>query len=80
MDIIIYIFSASFIFMAVALMITYQRTKHYGVFVLGLAYGASAVLAILITHWWPLVAGFVLVWVLRLLGLDPDTQKREPHK
>lgn len=80
MEIIIYIFSASFIFMAVALMITYQRTKHYGVFVMGLTYGASAGLAIMITHWWPLAAGFVLVWVLRLLGLDPDTQKREPPK
>lgn len=79
MDIIIYIFSASFIFMAVALMITYQRTKHYGVFLMGLAYGASAGLAIVLTHWWPLVAGFVLVWVLRLLGLDPDTQRNEPR-
>lgn len=79
MEIIIYIFSASFIFMAVALMITYQRTRHYGVFLMGLAYGASAVLAIVLTHWWPLVAGFALVWVLRMLGLDPDTQRKEPR-
>lgn len=79
MEIIIYIFSASFIFMAVALMITYQRTKHYGVFLMGLAYGASAALAIVLTHWWPLVAGFALVWVLRMLGLDPDTQRKEPR-
>jgi len=34
-----------------------------------------------LTHWWPLVAGFVLVWLLRLLGLDPDTQKKaEPPR
>ena len=75
MEIIIYLFAASFIFMAVALMITFQRTKHYGVFLLGLTYGAAAVMAIVLTHWWPLVAGFVLVWILRLLGLDPDTRK-----
>jgi hypothetical protein len=30
-----------------------------------------------LTHWWPLVAGFVLVWVLRLLGLDPDVRRRD---
>ena len=78
MEIIIYIFAASFIFMAVALMFTYQRTRHYGVFLIGLTYGASAGLAIVITHWWPLVAGFVLVWVLRLLGLDPDTRRELP--
>ncbi len=77
MEIVIYLFAASFVFMAIALMITYQRTRHYGVFLLGLAYGASAVIAIMLTHWWPLVAGFVLVWLLRLLGLDPDTRERE---
>ena len=80
MEIIIYIFAASFIFMAVALMFTYQRTRHYGVFLIGLTYGASAGLAIVITHWWPLVAGFVLVWVLRLLGLDPDTRREPPPR
>ena len=79
MEIIIYIFAASFIFMAAALMITYRRTKHYGVFLLGLTYGAAAGLAIVLTHWWPLVAGFVLVWLLRLLGLDPDTRKDGPR-
>ena len=79
MEIIIYFFAASFIFMALALMITYKRTRHYGVFLLGLTYGAAAVVAIVLTHWWPLVAGFVLVWLLRLFGLDPDTQRDGPR-
>ena len=77
MDIIIYFFAASFIFMAAALMITYRRTRHYGVFLLGITYAVAAVLAIVITHWWPLVAGFALVWVLRFLGLDPDVRKED---
>lgn len=77
MQIIIYVFAASFIFMAVALMITYKRTRHYGVFLLGLTYAASAVLAVILTHWWPLVAGFAIVWVLRFLGLDPDVRKTD---
>lgn len=79
MEIIIYFFAASFIFMALALMITYKRTKHYGVFLLGLTYGAAAGLALVLMHWWPLVAGFVLVWLLRLSGLDPDTQRDRPR-
>ena len=80
MDIVIYFFAASFIFMAVALMITYRCTRHYGVFLLGLAYAASAVLAVVLTHWWPLVAGFALVWVLRFLGLDPDVRKNDSEQ
>ena len=67
----IYIFSASFIMMTAALFFAYRRTGHFGMFLMGLTYGASAGLAITLTHWWPLVTGFVLVWVLKLLGLDP---------
>lgn len=77
MQIIIYFFAASFIFMAVALMITYKRTRHHGVLLLGLTYAASAVLAVVLMHWWPLVAGFALVWVLRFLGLDPDVKNSD---
>ena len=77
MTIVIYFFAASFVFMAAALMLTYRRTRHYGVFLLGLTYAASAVLAVVLTHWWPLAAGFVLVWVLRFLGLDPDVKKND---
>ena len=79
MEIIIYFFAASFVFMGAALMLTYKRNKHYGVFLLGITYGAAAVLAVVLTHWWPLVAGFVLVWLLRLFGLDPDTQRNGPQ-
>ena len=79
MQIIIYFFAASFVFLAVALLLTYKRTKHYGVLLLAIAYGAAAVLAVVLTHWWPLVAGFVLVWLLRLFGLDPDTQRDGPR-
>ena len=75
MELIIYIFAASFIFMAAALMLIYRRTRHFGVCVLGLTYAVSAILAVVLTHWWPLATGFVLVWVLRLLGLDPDVRK-----
>ena len=78
MEIVIYLFAASFVFMALALMLTYKRTRHYGVFLMGVTYGAAAAIAIVLVHWWPLLAGFVLVWVLRLLGLDPDTRREEP--
>lgn len=77
MDIVVYIISASFVFLAAALLITYRRTRHSGAFLLGLTYAASAVLAVVLTHWWPLAAGFVLVWVLKFLGLDPDVSKED---
>jgi len=80
MQIIVYFFAAAFAFMAVALMLTYQRTRDYGVFVLGIAYGVSAALAVALTHWWPLAAGFALVWILRLLGVDPDVRRKKDEQ
>jgi len=69
--IVIYIISGLFILLAIGLIFAYYRTKHYGLMVMAFAYGAGAGLALTIMHWWPLAAGFVLVWLLRFLGLDP---------
>lgn len=71
MSIVIYIVSGLFILLAVGLILAYYRTKHYGLMVMAFTYGAAAGLALSIMHWWPLVAGLVLAWVLRYLGLDP---------
>ena len=71
MNLIIYIFSASFILMSLALLFTYRRTSHIGIFVMGLTYGAAAALALVLMHWWPLVVGFAAVWVMKLVGLEP---------
>ena len=78
--IIVYFFAGSFILMTLALFFAYRRTGHYGLFLMGLTYGASAGLAIVLTHWWPLVVGFVLAWVLKALGLDPGWDIQRPKE
>ena len=80
LTIIIYVFSASFVLMSVAMLLAYRRTGHYGLFMMGLTYGASAGLALVLMHWWPLVLGYALVWVLKLTGLDPDSELRKRQK
>ncbi len=78
MKLIVYLFSASFLFMTTGLLLTWHRTRHAGVLLLAFTYCAAAVAAIVLTHWWPLVVGFGLVWVWKLLGLDPGRQV--PHQ
>lgn len=79
MEYVVYIFSALFFFLSFVLLFAYYRTRHAGMLLMAVAYGASAGLAIVIMHWWPLLAGFALVWILRLLGLDPSLP-REPSQ
>lgn len=75
MNIVIYMVSGLFIILSLALTIVYCRTRHHGLLLMAAVYGTSASLALLKMHWWPLAAGFVLVWVFRLLGFDPDTER-----
>jgi len=77
-DILIYVFAASFILMSVAMLFAYRRTGYYGLFMMAITYGAAAGLAIAVSHWWPLVLGYALVWLLKFLGLDPDKHVAPP--
>jgi hypothetical protein len=71
MNIVIYLFSGLFVVLAVALLFAYYRTRHGGLLLMCTTYAAAAVLALMHMHWWPLALGYALVWVLRLMGLDP---------
>ena len=46
-----------------------------GLLVPAVVFGGAAVLAWSTGEWWPLVAAFVLGWVLRLMGMDPGWKK-----
>jgi len=69
-----YVIAGVFIALAFAMLYVYARSSHAGMFIMGLVYGCSGLFAILIGEWWPLVTGFVLVWVLKLLGMEPGAE------
>lgn len=68
----IYIVGGVFIALACAMLYVFYRSHHFGMFLMGVTYSASGILAIALPHWWPLLAGFVMVWLLRFMGLEPD--------
>jgi hypothetical protein len=75
----IYGFAGLFIVLSWTMLYAFYRGRNFGLFILGVTYGTSGVLAIALPHWWPLVTGFVLVWLLKLLGLEPgyEPEKRD---
>ncbi len=75
---VVYTFAALFISMGLALVFAFSRSKHHGLLLLGICYIASAAAAIALTDWWPLVAGFAIVWVLRAMGMDPGPEVAQP--
>jgi hypothetical protein len=69
-----YVVAGVFIALSFAMLYVFYRSAHTGMFILGLTYASSGLIAILLGEWWPLVAGYALVWVLKLLGLEPRAE------
>jgi hypothetical protein len=72
---VIYIFAVIFVLLGAAMFYVFHRERHFGMFLMGLTYTISGLMAIMVAHWWPLIAGFVLVWLLKMLGLEMDPQE-----
>ena len=68
---VVYSFAAMFGCWGLALFFAYTRSKHHGLLLMGITFFSAAVLAAVLTHWWPLLAGFAIAWVLRAMGMDP---------
>lgn len=69
-----YVLAGLFIVLSCAMLYAFYRGRNFGLFIMGVTYGASGLLALALPHWWPLVAGFVLVWLLKFLGLEPGVE------
>jgi hypothetical protein len=74
---IIYVLAGLFIVLSCTMLYAFYRSRNFGLFIMGVTYGTSGLLAIALLHWWPLVAGFVLVWLLKLLGLEPEHEPKD---
>ncbi len=73
---IIYCFAALFVSMGLALFFAFYRSRHYGLLLLGCTYVSAALLAVVLTEWWPLVGGFAIAWVLRAMGVEPPADEQ----
>lgn len=75
MAVVIYILAAASIMLAIGGLVTYAHSKHIGLLLSSIVSIGFSILAIVLVHWWPLVVGFGLNWVLRLLGFDPGWRR-----
>ena len=75
MHILIYIFAALFIALGLGVLFAYYRTRQTGLLFMALAYGAAAGAALARMEGWPLLVGFVVAWLVRFAGLDPEVPR-----
>jgi hypothetical protein len=69
-----------YVFLSLAMLYVFYREQHFGTFLMAITYGLSGLLAITLPHWWPLIVGFVMVWLLRLMGMEQSIPAPEDGK
>ena len=72
---VIYVFAVLFVALGAAMFYVFYRERHFGMFLMGMTYSMSGLLAMVLPHWWPLVAGFVMAWMLKMLGLELEPEE-----
>ncbi len=80
MVILLYFFSSLFIVLGFLMLFTYRRTKRWEFILLSFIYSGSGVAAGASLQWWPLIAGFVTVWLLKFAGYDADKIIRQQEQ
>lgn len=71
MIILLYFFASVFIVLAFLLLFAFWRSRNWGLVLLSLVYSTAGLGAGYSLKWWPLIAGFVVAWLLRFAGYDP---------
>jgi hypothetical protein len=67
---IIFILAGISIILAIGGISAYSQTKQIGLLLSSIVSIAFSILAITLVQFWPLIAGFIINWLLRLAGLD----------
>jgi hypothetical protein len=57
---------------AVAIFVEFNHGRNLRNLLASITFGASAVVSFYLAAWWPLFVGFALLWIYKLMGLDPS--------
>jgi hypothetical protein len=77
--ILLYFFSSLFIVIGFMMLFAFHRTRRWELVMLSFVYSSSGLAAGYSMQWWPLIAGFVVAWLLKLAGYDPDKPANPPE-
>ncbi len=76
MVILLYFLASVFIVIGFMMLFAYHRTRRRELILLSFVYSSSGLAAGYSLQWWPLIAGFVVAWLLKFAGFDPERPPR----
>ena len=76
MAILLNFIASVFIVMGFLMLFSFHRTRRWEFVLLSFVYSGSGLAAGYSLQWWPLIAGFVVAWLLKFAGYDPDKPQK----
>ena len=76
MVILLYFIASGFIVIGFLMLFSFHRTRRWEFVLLSFVYSGSGLAAGYSAQWWPVVAGFVVAWLLKFAGYDPDKPRK----
>lgn len=76
----LYFFASVFIVLGFMMLFAFRRTRRWELVLVAFVYSASGLSGGYSAQWWPLIAGFVVVWLLKFAGYDADKITREHER
>jgi hypothetical protein len=61
-----------FIVIGFLMLFAFYRSRRWELVLMSFVYSGSGLAAGYSLQWWPLFAGFIVAWLLKLAGFDPD--------
>ena len=70
--ILLYFVASVFIVLGFMMLFAFHRTRRWELVLLSFVYSGSGLAAGYSLEWWPLIAGFIVAWLLKIAGYDAD--------
>jgi len=72
LTILLYFFASVFIVLGFMMLFAFRRSRRWELVLMSFVYSGSGIASAYSLNWWPLVAGFIVAWLLKFAGFDPD--------
>ena len=76
LTLLLYLFASVFIVLGFLMLFAFRRTRRWELVLMSFVYCASGIASAYSLDWWILIAGFIVVWLLKLAGYDPDKPQK----
>ena len=70
--ILLYFFASVFIVLGFMMLFAFRRSRRWELVLMSFVYSGSGIASAFSLDWWPLIAGFIVAWLLKFAGFDPD--------